>query len=217
VARHAGRCCKAWHKHATARQRRCASLWQACQARAEVLDQLVLLPFSALLRHPIKHLRRAAGISVCARNSLHLLQTSLMCAGQSAHSRKTSSHTGAAATPASGTVAYDNELPDFLLAFVAEHVRSLEHAGAAAATSATNEEVKANSPRWTQVSVRKVTGERRPSRPEDVLTLYSSQLRSCTCSCVLMCCPALHVCLSNMTLPASNCWTPDPASSSAAR
>jgi hypothetical protein len=89
-------------------------------------------------------------------------------------------------TPHKELVTYDNEIPEFLLPFIAEHVRSVEQAagqedgeGAATESSATvNAAVLTSSPRWQKVPMRQALPDARKAvREEDAMTLYSARLR----------------------------------------
>jgi hypothetical protein len=70
---------------------------------------------------------------------------------------------------------YNNEIPDFLLPFIAEHVRSVEQQGLIAHSDSAAQAGTAGE--WQRVSTRRPAAERKAARHEDVLTLYSAALR----------------------------------------
>ena len=69
--------------------------------------------------------------------------------------------------------AFDDSLPDFLLPFIAEHVRALEASTAAAAGVATPRQ----DPQWTKVKGKRSPDVKAPRTAANLVTLQSNQFR----------------------------------------
>lgn len=70
--------------------------------------------------------------------------------------------------------AFDDSLPDFLLPFIAEHVRAVE---AAATTSASAAAAPRQDQRWTKVKGKRSPDGKAPRTAANLVTLQSNQFR----------------------------------------